>query len=77
VNLTSIDWIIMLVYFAFVLGIGFMLKRRVKKMIGFTVVTPALFLVTVFDKLYAARGRVPFGFAQGRSAPTHSKSPGV
>ena len=29
-NLTSIDWIIMLVYFAFVLGIGFMLKRRVK-----------------------------------------------
>jgi SSS family solute:Na+ symporter len=30
VNLTSIDWIIMLVYFAFVLGIGFVLKRRVK-----------------------------------------------
>ncbi len=29
-NLTSIDWIIMLVYFAFVLGIGFVLKRRVK-----------------------------------------------
>src|SRR3982075_4309736 len=29
-NLTSIDWIIMLVYLAFVLGIGFMLKRRVK-----------------------------------------------
>ncbi len=29
-NLTSIDWIIMLVYFAFVLGIGFLLKRRVK-----------------------------------------------
>ena len=29
-NLTSIDWIIMLVYFAFVLGIGFLLKRSVK-----------------------------------------------
>jgi SSS family solute:Na+ symporter len=29
-NLTSIDWIIMLVYFASVLGIGFVLKRRVK-----------------------------------------------
>ena len=29
-NLTTIDWIIMLVYFAFVLGIGFVLKRRVK-----------------------------------------------
>lgn len=29
-NLTSIDWIIMLVYLVFVLGIGFMLKRRVK-----------------------------------------------
>ena len=29
-NLTSIDWIIMLVYFAFVLGIGFVLKRKVK-----------------------------------------------
>ena len=27
VNLTSIDWLIMLVYFAFVLGIGFVLKR--------------------------------------------------
>jgi SSS family solute:Na+ symporter len=30
VNLTIIDWIIMLVYFAFVLGIGFVLKSRVK-----------------------------------------------
>jgi hypothetical protein len=30
VSLTFIDWIIMLVYFAFVLGIGFVLKRRVK-----------------------------------------------
>jgi SSS family solute:Na+ symporter len=30
VNLTSIDWIIMLVYFIFVLGIGFLLKRKVK-----------------------------------------------
>jgi hypothetical protein len=30
VNLTIIGWIIMLVYFAFVLGIGFGLKRRVK-----------------------------------------------
>lgn len=29
-NLTSIDWVIMLVYFVFVLGIGFVLKRRVK-----------------------------------------------
>lgn len=29
-NLTIIDWIIMLVYFAFVLGIGFVLKRGVK-----------------------------------------------
>jgi solute:Na+ symporter, SSS family len=29
-NLTSIDWIIMLVYFIFVLGIGFMLKRYMK-----------------------------------------------
>lgn len=28
-NLTFIDWIIMVVYFAFVLGIGFGLKRRV------------------------------------------------
>jgi len=30
VNLTTIDWIIMLVYFIFVLGIGFLLKRKVK-----------------------------------------------
>jgi solute:Na+ symporter, SSS family len=30
VNLTIIDWIIMLLYFAFVLGIGFVLKSRVK-----------------------------------------------
>src|SRR5205814_3039733 len=29
-NLTAIDWIIMLVYFVFVLGIGFLLKRKVK-----------------------------------------------
>jgi SSS family solute:Na+ symporter len=29
-NLTIIDWLLMLVYFAFVLGIGFVLKRRVK-----------------------------------------------
>lgn len=29
-NLTSIDWALMLVYFGFVLGIGFVLKRRVK-----------------------------------------------
>src|SRR5215471_13336493 len=29
-NLTSIDWVIMLVYFVFVLGIGFMLKRYMK-----------------------------------------------
>jgi SSS family solute:Na+ symporter len=29
-NLTTIDWIIMLVYFVFVLGIGFLLKRKVK-----------------------------------------------
>jgi len=30
VNLTAIDWMILLVYFAFVLGIGFWLKHRVK-----------------------------------------------
>src|SRR6266852_657783 len=30
VNLTSIDWAIMVVYFIFVLGIGFLLKRKVK-----------------------------------------------
>jgi SSS family solute:Na+ symporter len=30
VNLTAIDWIIMLVYFLFVLGIGFALKRYMK-----------------------------------------------
>src|SRR5437868_5834406 len=29
-NLTAIDWLIMLVYFAFVLGIGVVLKRYVK-----------------------------------------------
>ncbi len=29
-NLTGIDWLLMLVYFVFVLGIGFVLKRRVK-----------------------------------------------
>jgi SSS family solute:Na+ symporter len=29
-NLTSIDWIIMVVYFVFVLGIGYMLKRYMK-----------------------------------------------
>jgi solute:Na+ symporter, SSS family len=29
-NLTAIDWIIMLLYFAFVLGIGFVLKRSTK-----------------------------------------------
>src|SRR6267378_2717731 len=29
-NLTIIDWVIMLVYFAFVLGIGVVLKRKVK-----------------------------------------------
>src|SRR5713226_9722586 len=29
-NLTAIDWIIMLVYVAFVLGIGFALKRTVR-----------------------------------------------
>ena len=28
-NLTLVDWIVMLVYFCFVLGIGFLLKRRV------------------------------------------------
>jgi solute:Na+ symporter, SSS family len=30
VSLTSIDWAIMLVYFVFVLGIGFLLRRKVK-----------------------------------------------
>ncbi len=29
-NLTFIDWTIMLVYFAFVLGIGFVLRRTTK-----------------------------------------------
>jgi SSS family solute:Na+ symporter len=29
-NLTAIDWIIMLVYFVFVLGIGFTLRRYMK-----------------------------------------------
>src|ERR1035441_2821027 len=29
-NLTIVDWLIMLVYFAFVLGIGIVLKRRVQ-----------------------------------------------
>ena len=29
-NLTTIDWLIMLLYFAFVLGIGFALKRFMK-----------------------------------------------
>ena len=29
-NLTAIDWIIMLVYFVFVLGIGFALRRYMK-----------------------------------------------
>jgi hypothetical protein len=29
-NLTSVDWLIVAVYFAFVLGIGFMLRRYVK-----------------------------------------------
>src|SRR5215204_4703383 len=29
-NLTAIDWVIMLVYFVFVLGIGFALKRYMK-----------------------------------------------
>jgi SSS family solute:Na+ symporter len=30
VNLTAVDWLLMVVYFAFVLGIGFVLKRYVK-----------------------------------------------
>jgi SSS family solute:Na+ symporter len=30
VNLTRIDWAIMFVYFVFVLGIGFLLRRKVK-----------------------------------------------
>src|SRR5919197_1382175 len=34
-NLTAIDWIIMLVYFVFVLGIGVLLKRRGKTSTGF------------------------------------------
>jgi SSS family solute:Na+ symporter len=42
VNLTIIDWIIMLVYFAFVLGIGFMLKRRVKTSTDFFLAGRAL-----------------------------------
>ena len=29
-NLTAVDWSIMLVYLVFVLGIGFVLKRHVK-----------------------------------------------
>src|SRR5512138_662906 len=34
-NLTAIDWIIMLVYFVFVLGIGFALKRVMKSSTDF------------------------------------------
>src|SRR5438105_12340394 len=34
-NLTAIDWIIMLVYFVFVLGIGFLLRRKVKTSAAF------------------------------------------
>jgi Na+/proline symporter len=29
-NLTAVDWLIMLLYFVFVLGIGFALKRYMK-----------------------------------------------
>jgi len=29
-NLTGVDWLIMLLYFVFVLGIGFALKRHMK-----------------------------------------------
>jgi len=35
VNLTAIDWTIMLVYFVFVLGIGVVLRRRVKTSMDF------------------------------------------
>ena len=34
-NLTTIDWIIMLVYFVFVLGIGVVLKRYHEDQHGF------------------------------------------
>lgn len=41
-NLTIIDWIIMLVYFAFVLGNGFVLQRRVETSTEFFLAGPAI-----------------------------------
>jgi len=35
VNLTAIDWLLMAIYFAFVLGVGFLLRRRVNTSIDF------------------------------------------
>jgi solute:Na+ symporter, SSS family len=40
VNLTAIDWLIMLVYFGFVLGIGIILKRYVKTSTDFFLAVP-------------------------------------
>src|SRR4029078_8845033 len=34
-ELTGVDWLIMVVYFAFVLGIGLLLRRRVEDRTGF------------------------------------------
>ena len=41
-NLTGIDWLIMLVYFAFVLGIGFLLKRHMRSSTDFFLAGRAL-----------------------------------
>ena len=41
-NLTGIDWLIMLVYFAFVLGIGFLLKRHMRTSTDFFLAGRAL-----------------------------------
>src|SRR6266404_1452358 len=41
-NLTAIDWLIILVYFVFVLGIGFALKRSVRNSTDFFLAGRAL-----------------------------------
>ena len=40
-KLTFIDWTIMLIYFVFVLGIGFALKRYMKTSTDFFLVVPS------------------------------------
>ncbi len=65
VNLTSIDWAIMLVYFIFVLGIGFLLKRKVKTSTDFFLAgraipaIPAMVFVGIFMMpfYYGSRAR--------------------